>query len=278
MLTRRLPVPPASPSGPPSLLLVHDDGDLLDVLTRYFESRGFTVAIAATVFSAIAQLQGRRDFDVIIAGWDVGRGVGEGVYRWVTKHRFHLSSQFVFVARDRPDDFEALVQGRCLLLATSQIEEIVRVAQATAVRSRRLRDYSEDELAWLDSDKPTLLLVDDDPLLLMTMVGLLDDVGFAVTQAESANAAIAILELGDFDVILSDWFMADGSGAELDAWLVAHRPALAGRLIFMSGGWPEDFAERAPGRVLMPKGQDSPALVRHLLDAARRARVSPDRS
>ena len=70
MLTSRLPVPPASPSGPPSLLLVHDDGDLLDVLTRYFESRGFTVAIAATVFSAIAQLQGRRDFDVIIAGWD----------------------------------------------------------------------------------------------------------------------------------------------------------------------------------------------------------------
>jgi CheY-like chemotaxis protein len=259
-------------SGQPSLLLIHDDSDLLDLLTRYFESRGFAVAIAATVFSAMTQLQSRREFDVIIAGWDVGRGVGAEVYRWVLKHRFHLRGQFIFLAREPPDDFDALVQGRCLLLRPTDVEDIVRAGEAAALRSRRLRELSEDDLAWMDIDRPTLLVVDDDAMLLMTMVHLLGDVGFSVTPAESGNAAIALLERADFDVILSDWFMSDGSGADLHAWLVDHRPDLAERLIFLSGAWPEDLARQAPGRTLVPKGQDSPVLVRLLMETARAAK------
>lgn len=259
-------------SGQPSLLLIHDDSELLDLLTRYFESRGFAVAIAATVFSAMTQLQSRREFDVIIAGWDVGRGVGAEVYRWALKHRFHLRGQFIFLAREPPDDFDALVQGRCLLLRPTDVEDIVRAGEAAALRSRRLRELSEDDLVWMDIDRPTLLVVDDDAMLLMTMVHLLGDVGFSVTPAESGNAAIALLEHADFDVILSDWFMSDGSGADLHAWLLDHRSDLVERLIFLSGAWPEDLAKQAPGRTLVPKGQDSPVLVRLLMETARMAK------
>ena len=56
-----------------------------------------------------------------------------------------------------------------------------------------------------DRGRPTLLLADDDPLLLDVMAELLDDAGYTVTQVESGNAAIAALEHHDFDVIVSDW-------------------------------------------------------------------------
>src|SRR5690606_17537369 len=59
-----------------SLLLVHDDSDLLDALTRVFEARGYEVAIAATGFALLARLDSGREYDAIIAGWDSVQGLG----------------------------------------------------------------------------------------------------------------------------------------------------------------------------------------------------------
>jgi CheY-like chemotaxis protein len=258
----------------PSVLLVHDDSELLDTLTRLFESRGFAVAIAATGFSALTQLQGRRHLDVIIAGWNVGRGVGAEVYRWALAHRFHLRQQFVFLADEEPAEFQALVEGRCLLLRPSELGEIVRVAESAALRRRRRISEAPDDLEWVDAAQPTLLLIEDDALMLHAMQLLLADAGFAVTAAESGNAAIGLLEKELYDAILCDWLMPNGSGADVFAWAESHRPGLAGRIIFMSGGQPADFSARAPGRPLFRKGQDSPALVHMLKEAAKASRVT----
>jgi CheY-like chemotaxis protein len=258
-----------------SILLIYDDSSLLDALTRVLEARGFAVSIAASAFSAMTQLQGSKEFDAIITGWDASHGVGAEVYQWALKNRYHLRGQFIFLADEVPESFHELVEGRCLAVPPTEIEEIIRVTDAAARRARAVKatDLSDDELEWIDVDKPSLLLVDDEPLQLSFMARMLDSVGFAVTQCDSGNAAIARLDNEEYDVILSDWYMPDGSGAELYEWISFYRSDLEARCVFMSGAAPEDFKDKAPGRLMVPKGQDSPKLVSQLMMIVRASRA-----
>ena len=259
------------PSQRSSILLIHDDSTVLDTLTRVLEARGFVVSIAASAFSAMTQLQGSKNFDAIITGWDASHGVGVEVYQWALQNRYHLRGQFVFLAPETPEGFHELVEGRCLVLPATEIEEIVRVAEASARRALSVQAaaLSDDELEWMEVDRPTLLLVDDEPMQLSFMARMLDSVGFSVTQSDCGNAAIARLENETFDVILSDWYMPDGSGAELYEWISFARSELEPRCVFMSGASPTDFQDKAPGRTLIPKGQDSPTLVKQLMAIAK---------
>lgn len=257
----------------PALLLIHHDTDLLDFLTRVFEGRGFTVNIAATTRQAMGLLDREREYDVIISAWDKGHATGGEVYRWALTKRFHLRGQFVFLADEVPDDFDTIVGGHCLAIPPGHTEEIVRVAEAAARRAEQLSRLSEEDVAWLDEDRPTLLLADDDPILLMVMARLIGDVGFAVTPCESGNAAIAQLDRGDFDVILLDWQMIDGTGGDVYKWLTTFRPWLVDRVVFLTGGTPEAVRRSAAGRPVIPKGQDSRVLLELIAQIARAARA-----
>jgi CheY-like chemotaxis protein len=260
----------------PSVLLVLDDSDLLDTLTTLLEARGFEVAIAATAFAATGRLDARkdRDFDAVVAGWDAQGLLGARLYRWALGKRFHLRDRFIFLAEERADSFDEQVEGRCLLLHPRALEEIVRAVDAASARARRVAEarIGLDELEWIDADSPTLLLVDDEPLQLTFMARLFRDLGFSVTPAESGNAAVALLSDLAYDVILSDWYMPDGSGADLYRWVMANRPELGQRCLFITGAVVRDLGEVAPGARLFPKGQDSRALVHAIVDIARASR------
>ncbi len=255
-----------------SLLLVIDDPNLLDLLTRVFEGRGFAVSTAATARQAMSRLEGDRPQDVVVAAWDTSHPVGGEVYRWVLKHRVALRAEFVFVADDTVAEFDRIVAGRCLALRTDEIEELVRVVEAMVRRSQRIGELDAGDVAWLGTDRPGLLLVDDDAVQLMVMASLLGDVGFLVTAVESGNAAIAQLEAGEFDVIVSDWYMPDGSGADLHRWVLTSRPWMLDRLVVLTGGDVGDATEIAAGVAVVPKGQDSKTLLQLLAHTARSAR------
>jgi DNA-binding response OmpR family regulator len=257
-----------------AVLLIHHDTDLLDHLTRTFESRGFAVSIAATAMHAMSHLAGDRDYDVIVAGWDAEHGLGGVVYRWVLRNRLMLRGQFVFLAVEPPPEFDRMVAGRCLAVRPDDTEEIARVVEATARRRGRTQELSEEDAAWLDADRPSLLLADDEPMILAVMSRLLGDVGFAVTAVDSGNAAIAELDRGDFDAVLLDWMMTDGTGADVFQWISTFRPWLVDRVVFISGGSAREVEDEAQGRPVLPKGQDSPALVRVLTGIARVSRAA----
>ena len=258
----------------PALLLVVDDPGALDLLTRVFESRAFSVATAATARQAIAALESDRGFDVIVAAWDPGHTIGGEVYRWVLRHRAGLRAHFVFVADDVVADFDRLVGGRCLAVRPEEIEELVRLVETSARRHQRMEQVAEADVAWLDADRPALLLVEDDPIQLMVMSGLLGDVGFTVTGVESGNAAIAQLEENDFAVILSGWTMADGSGGDLYRWICTSKPWFLDRLVYITAGDLADPQTVAVGVPVLPKGQDSEALLTLLTTTARKSRAA----
>ena len=255
----------------PTVLVIHDDGDALDLMTRLFEASGCEVITAISGFRAQAHLEGDRPVSVVVAPWDAHHEVGGEVYRWSLQRRYDLRDQFVFVSSEIPADFDRIVAGRCLAVSMARPAEIVRVALA-AVKRRTQLETSRDALAELDSTSPRLLLADDEPVLLMVIGDFLAGCGFAVTRVESGHAAIVLLHHEDFDAIVCDWQMDDGNGADLYRWVAQQKPDLAERIVFLSDGEEEDPGTMAPGRPMFRKGQDSHALTSVLHEIVRQVR------
>ncbi len=260
--------------GRPTVLLIHDSIDALDLLTRLFEAGGFDVVTAVTAHRVQAHLEGGRRVDVVVAPWDLAHPVGGEVYRWSLQHRYDLRDQFVFVAAEVPPEFDQLVAGRCLAVTLARPDEIVRVAGA-AVKRRVQLEATRDTRSELEGYEPRLLLADDEPVLLMAMGELFAQTGYAVTRVESGHAAIVLLQHEEFDAIVADWHMDDGSGADLYRWLASEKPWLAERIVFLTGGEGDDSGMVAPGRPMFRKGQDSRALTTVLHEIVRQVRTGP---
>lgn len=257
--------------GRPTVLVIHDDGEALDLMTRLFEASGFDVVTAVTGFRAQAHLEGDRPVDVVVAPWDTQHPVGGEVYRWSLQRRYDLRDQFVFVGADPPAEFDQIVAGRCLMVSMTRPAEIVRVALA-AVKRRVQLEATRDALAEADHSKPRVLLADDEPVLLMVIGDFLAQSGYSVTRVETGHAAIVLLGHEAYDAIITDWHMHDGTGADVYRWILEYKPHLAERVVFLSDGELDDSAGVAPGRPMFRKGQDSHALTTVLNEIVRQAR------
>jgi signal transduction histidine kinase/FixJ family two-component response regulator len=72
-----------------------------------------------------------------------------------------------------------------------------------------------------------ILVVDDDPLVAMSTVAMLNDLGHAVTEANSGERALKCLESGlQIDLMLTDQAMPGMSGIELAQLVRKRRPGL----------------------------------------------------
>lgn len=260
----------------PTALIVHDEGAALDGLTRLFEGSGFDVITAVSGFRAQALLTGAREVDVVIVPWDAVHSVGGDLYRWSLQRRYNLRDGFVFLADEAPAEFDHLVAGRCLAVPIGRPPEVVRVAIAAVRRRAQLEAARDAAFEEADGTRPSLLLADDEPVLLMVMADLLTEAGYAVSRVDNGHGAIQLLETADFDAIVTDWNMDGGSGADIYRWIVQVKPWLAERVVFLADEEGDDAAVVAPGRPMFRKGQDSSALTAVLREIVRHVRGEPE--
>lgn len=249
--------------------MIHDDGDTLDVLTRAFEDAGCDVVTAISLRRAQMQLGTDLPLDVVVAPWDAARKVGGDVYRWVLDKRYDLRDVFVFLGADTPAGFDELVAGRCLLVPLARISEIVPIALATITRREQLATRRSQKIEVITAPRPRLLVIDDDPLLVEAMADLLTEAGYAVSTSDSGNDAMALLGREDFDALLVEWHMLNGSGADVFRWLREHKPRLTERVVFLSDSESDDATAVAPDAPMIRKGQDSHALIAVLREIVR---------
>jgi signal transduction histidine kinase len=85
------------------------------------------------------------------------------------------------------------------------------------------------------SRRGRVLVIDDEPMICAVVRRLLS-AEHEVVSACSVKEALTRLEGEDFDVILCDLMMPEATGMDLHASLAASRPALARRIVFMTGG------------------------------------------
>jgi PAS domain S-box-containing protein len=78
-----------------------------------------------------------------------------------------------------------------------------------------------------------ILIVDDEDMILDLEREILTGRAASILTVRSGREAIAALERGKFDVVVTDVKMpGDVSGADLYRWIARHRPQLAGRVVF----------------------------------------------
>jgi signal transduction histidine kinase len=110
---------------------------------------------------------------------------------------------------------------------------------------------------------PTLLVVEDDPRLLGVYPRLLRE-QFNVLTAAEGQEAIELLRSGvHIDAIVSDVNMPAVDGEQLYAWVKEHHPALAARMLFVTGALDP---RRAPffasmGKLILEKPVSSEQLI-----------------
>jgi len=225
-----------------AVLIVHEEREVIDRLREVLEAQGFAVDDCTSAAPATARLA--AGVDAVLISWD--GPLGRDVFGWALRHRRELRRRFVALRREIPADKRELALRR-RVVACDDVPAILAITTAIVGEPR-----------------PRMLLVDDDAAQLGEMAVLLEGCGFDVTTAHGVTAATEHLAHAEVDVILSDWRMSDGAGDDLYRWIATMRPDLAEQIVFITGGSIEEARRRVPGVAVLPKGQDSPSLLRHL--------------
>ncbi len=116
-----------------------------------------------------------------------------------------------------------------------------------------------------------ILLVDDDASLLRVIEKQLEGTGFTVTTARSAPEALAVLETGAFDLVLTDLAMEGMGGLELLAE-VRRGP---GPPVIVMTAWADAERRRAARRLGAAGFLEKPFSREVLLSAVRGAFPEP---
>ncbi len=82
---------------------------------------------------------------------------------------------------------------------------------------------------------PRILVVDDEPGTTRVLASVLDDAGYRVDVATSGRAALELLDAGDYELVLLDFFMPGIDGAETLRAMRRNRDLAKVRVVMMSG-------------------------------------------
>jgi len=126
------------------------------------------------------------------------------------------------------------------------------------------------EAPQLAGRRKTVLVVEDDPLVRSITSEMIRELGYAVSEAPSAEAAMATQPGMEVDLLVADLGLPGISGDLLAAELKTTLPALG--IVFVSGGGRLPMIGRdGQGPVMLQKPYGSIALATALREAERRA-------
>ena len=101
------------------------------------------------------------------------------------------------------------------------------------------------------SNSLPVLLIEDEPAVMNFVRSALERSGYKVVCAESGADALGLLARGEFHGVISDMRTPGGvDGAQVHAWIAAHRPELASKLVFITG----DIANEETAATLLRTG------------------------
>jgi CheY-like chemotaxis protein len=114
------------------------------------------------------------------------------------------------------------------------------------------------------------LLVDDEELVRVSTADMLTDLGWIVVEADSAEAALALMTSPDKpDLLITDHLMPGMSGAQLAHQVRSSKPALP--ILLMSGYAESDGISRDFARLNKPFRKDElAASISTLIDSSHR--------
>lgn len=240
----------------PRILVVDDESSILMTLAANLELEGFEVTGAESPAQAI-ELVAQLRFDLVLSDFRMPGMNGLELMRRIRMHDpgvpVVLMTAFALETLVR----EALGEG-----AFAVVPKPFSVADILAVTARALA-------------RPAVLVVDDDPGLLQTLVEAMELRGVKAVAAADPAAALEAVTRGGIDLCVIDMVMPTTSGPELIERLRAARPELA--VVGISGRDVPEFL-RLSGRHLagfMRKPFSPAALIEEIGKARLRQATKP---
>lgn len=206
------------------LLLVDDDIDFAESLGDMLEARGYGVTLAHNGDDAL-KLADTREFAMVLL--DMKMPGMNGIEFMTALRRFRSGIPVVMIT--------AFTQG-----------EFIRQAMdsgALAVLSKPVSPETLLKAIPLLPEQSTILMVEDDEDLAMELSGILEAEGYAVKCVSSMAAAKDVLPAEGADLLVLDYRLPDGTGADLIAWLTDQ--GLSQDTVVITGN-PEEALDRMP--------------------------------
>jgi DNA-binding response OmpR family regulator len=104
---------------------------------------------------------------------------------------------------------------------------------------------------------PSILIVDDNALMLLTLTRILEQHGFCVLGANTARRGLQLVQEQPVDLVIMDYHLPDGD-MELGPTLKRMRPGLP---VVVFSGDPEAAQAAAFADLLLPKPQEPERVV-----------------
>ncbi len=188
----------------------HSEASTITISSK--DEPGQTIIAVSDTGTGIPPEALHRIFDPFFTTKSVGDGSGLGL---AISFKIVRSFGGTIVASNNPDGgarFEVRIPHGTDLLART-----LTPRPLTNIHSRRI------------------LIIDDDVQVARALGDLLDQHDVAYTSS-GLGARSRLLQGDVFDLVICDLMMPDLSGAELYAWAGTHRPDLAPRFLFVTGG------------------------------------------
>ena len=227
-------VGPAAPGRGERILLLEDDDAVRRAVSDLVAGLGYRVEACGSTREAAALIEGGAAFDLLL-------------------------SDVVMPGPPAPPDFARLARralpGLKVLFMSGYAENVIvhqgRVdADVHLIEkpyrredlAKKLRHLLGEAAAEVPARALKVLLVEDEPLIAMSISELLSSFGHSVIEARSGAAAQAAISRGEpVDVILTDLGLPDIEGETLAAWCRAERPGIP--IVFSTGR--DDFTAPA---------------------------------
>lgn len=123
--------------------------------------------------------------------------------------------------------------------------------------------------------KLPVLVIEDEPSVMSFVRAALERAGYSVATAASGAEALPMLEQADFLGVVSDMRTPGGvDGADVHAWLVANRPELVSKLIFITG----DIVNEETAQTLIKTGApcvEKPFRISQLMEVVKKVMGTP---
>lgn len=206
------------------LLLVDDDIDFAESLADMLDVRGYGVTLAHSGQKAL-KLAEDREFDMVLM--DMKMPGMNGIECMTALRKFRPGISVVMITAFTQNEFirQAMDSGALAVLSKPiSPETLLKTIPPLPERS-------------------SILIVEDDEDLATELSGILEAEGYAVTTVPTMAAAKEVLAGNGVDLLVLDYRLPDGTGADLIAWLGAQRRSQDTVVIT---GYPEEVLARMP--------------------------------
>jgi PAS domain S-box-containing protein len=264
---RRIELRVDAPEQPP---VFADGGQLTQAIINLGLNARDAIPGQGTIRLAAASERENGEDLVVISVADDGVGISESV-------RARLFEPFFTTkAEGRGTGLGLAMVYACARAHGGRVEVASEIGRGTTLELRLPLAASPPEagalLSGLDGHE-SILLVDDEPLVVLRCRQVLELHGYAVLTACSGDQAMALFgsRVGEIDAVVTDLVMSPGNGRELEQSLHAQRPSLP--IILMTGGLVDEGSGDFAGMLEKPfSSEELLSSVRTILDRGERRR------